>query len=346
MDFLKILDYNNSMTHLTRRLIFYLLVGTFLALSPALTLYSTGWTFDFERKTFVKTGVFNFKTAPVNANIHINGKLAKRSPDYIKNLKPGDYEVKISKNGYTDWDKTLRINPSAITEAMHIVLLPLEPEKKIFLDALPPGFSLDNYFSKEQDFEYKINPSSRILYQTNKITEQQSQISIDPLPPEHKYQIISSPHGQIAALSEADELYLFNAVKKSFDLIKSGVKKAVFSPDEKKIAYMTDMEIWVMWLTGTLNQPRINLGEKELITRISRGLTEIVWHNKSENIFFIVDNKIKMAELDGRNNRNIIDFINVEEGKIHIQNRRVYFIEENALKYVNLPNDYQILFLR
>jgi hypothetical protein len=95
-------------------------------------LYSLGYRFNFQSKKITQTGGFYFKVLPKNAEIYLNGKLAKKTDfffgvGFIKNLLPEEYEVEIKKDGFHPWKKTLEIKEKQVTEFKNIILFPENP---------------------------------------------------------------------------------------------------------------------------------------------------------------------------------------------------------------------------
>ena len=98
----------------------FLLVGfgvfVFVVATPILVLFTRGYEIDWTNHRFVKTGVFVMKTLPTKADIFLNNKeLAGKTPETVRFLLPGDYDVRIEKDGYQSWTKRLSINPQFAT---------------------------------------------------------------------------------------------------------------------------------------------------------------------------------------------------------------------------------------
>jgi hypothetical protein len=87
----------------------------FFVLAPVLVVYTTGEVYDFGTHRFVETGILVASTDPSGAQIFLNGKLAGTTPARIRFLAPGDYDVKITKSGYAEWDKRLNVRPQFTT---------------------------------------------------------------------------------------------------------------------------------------------------------------------------------------------------------------------------------------
>jgi len=330
------------MTLAHRRIILYSFILIFILIIPPIIAYSFGYNFDWQTKSFIKTGIFNVKSYPSNANILIDNKLYKKTPNFIKGLKPKVYNLKVTKAGYSTWSKDLQINPAKITESVNILLLAQEPIIKVVKQNLTPSFKIEDYFYTTSTINYLVNDSNQILYQVNPQNNQQSQISVQPLLETGDYKIITSKNkSSIAVLSESHTLYLFDTESKSFNKITNNALNAEFSTDNRKILYYTKNELWVMWLTKTEIQPYKESGDYELITRFGEPITKAVWSTvDNEHIFFVIGNTIKMVELDGRSNRNINDFLKISgnNAQLYFNNGSLYFTENNILKSTIIKN--------
>jgi hypothetical protein len=121
---------------LYRRILYIAFIAAFLIITPLLILYANGYELSLKNKGLVKTGMFILDSEPRGALIYLNGRLQTSfmdsvlpgknnylaTPAKVKNLIPGDYDVKIELNGYWPWQKKLSIYPGASTYAEDILL--------------------------------------------------------------------------------------------------------------------------------------------------------------------------------------------------------------------------------
>jgi len=158
------------MTRKTRRFLFYIFVVLFIVFAWAIILYSQGYSFDWQKKSLILTGAFYFKSYPKEADIYLNnepkgetnkfvkikGLLSEKRVDrFVKRLKPGEYEVRISKPDYYDWQKTLNIKSRLVTEAKNILLIKKNFSKNLVM----------NYGIKYLSFS---NDRKKMVYWTDK----------------------------------------------------------------------------------------------------------------------------------------------------------------------------------
>ena len=301
----------------TRRIILCSVIIFFILIAPVIILYSLGYSFDWQEKKVVLTGGLYIKSIPKRATVYINDKPKKETPVFIKRLAPKYYQIKVTKEGFHEWSKKLKIESKLVTEVKDILLIPINPEIEIINEKNPDNFSLKEYIISKTTVSndvFYINKPSYILYKTDKDNSFQEQISLTPLPENQEYEIIISDNQQIAVLSDSDQLYILNSETKNFKLIKENVQQAQFSYDNEKLLYYTSNEIWIYYLNN--NEQDKKMGEHELITRLSQKIKQAIWYKTNKHIIFLVNQKIKIIELDSRDEKNIIDIINLDAQEI------------------------------
>jgi hypothetical protein len=166
------------MTLLIRRCLYISFILIFLIGTPIISLYASGYKLGNGFKV-EKTGILILNSKPTGAKIYIDGKVQKDffkqfyspensyvlTPAKIKDVLPGEYKIRISLDGYWDWEKKLEVKPGQSTYAETVNLfknnLPLllsegtygyakiSPDKKnIFLES-PEAFRVYNVSDNE-----------------------------------------------------------------------------------------------------------------------------------------------------------------------------------------------------
>ena len=103
---------NNS----TRRSLFifssvliFILTSTYL-----ISFFARGYRFSLKGGlTINPTGIISAVSQPKGASVYINDKLTTATDDTI-NLSPGIYNLKIEKNGFLPWEKTITVKPETV----------------------------------------------------------------------------------------------------------------------------------------------------------------------------------------------------------------------------------------
>jgi len=123
------------MTLRTRRSLLLLCLTVFLAALGPILLYTFGYRINWHTFALEKTGGLYIAVQPTGADIFIDGHLARATSFLsrgilIQNLNPNAYEIRVGKDGFLPWAKTLTIKPGQVFEA-RIVLTPRSPSGDI-----------------------------------------------------------------------------------------------------------------------------------------------------------------------------------------------------------------------
>jgi len=111
------------MTLFHRRLIYVIFIIIFLVATPLIVLYTMGYRYNFTKGRVQKTGILKITSLPRGADIYLNGiKYTGQTPAKIEKVLPGDYEIKLSKNGYFNWQKKLAVYENGTTFAEDVIL--------------------------------------------------------------------------------------------------------------------------------------------------------------------------------------------------------------------------------
>ncbi|MFZ2390500.1 MAG: PEGA domain-containing protein [Minisyncoccales bacterium] len=119
------------MTKRTRTVLFILMVLVFAVIAPGIIMYSQGYRFDVKKMRFLETGGIYIKTMPSDAIVTIDNDYKNRTSGFskdvlIQNLLPENHNIKIEKENYYSWEKTLEVKEKKVTEAKYIILFPDE----------------------------------------------------------------------------------------------------------------------------------------------------------------------------------------------------------------------------
>ena len=164
-----------------RRIVYLSFIFIFLIITPVVILYTAGYRYNFQKNKIQKTGILILKSNPAGASIYLNGELrTEKTQARIANLLPDDYNIKIEKENFYPWQKTLPIQSRLTTFAENITLfeknLPVEvvesnselfnlsPDKIkiVYLDKKETGDEvwLLNFKNYKKDLIYRISKDS------------------------------------------------------------------------------------------------------------------------------------------------------------------------------------------
>lgn len=123
---------------ITIGVIMLLTAGTLTAVK-----FAKGYRLDLRKKKVTSTGLLVANSFPKGAQVFIDGKLTTATDDTL-NLPPADYQIKIIKDGYIGWEKTISLEKELVFQT-NVNLWPAVPDLKslTFSGAINPTPSAD-----------------------------------------------------------------------------------------------------------------------------------------------------------------------------------------------------------
>jgi hypothetical protein len=147
------------------------IVVAFFAVLVVIIALARGYRLDLSEKTVTSTGILALNSAPNAAKIYINDELEGVTNTNLT-LPPGDYSIRITKEGFTEWQKDVTLL-GEIVLSFEAVLFPRNPSLSPLTNlgiqrALPVGQSdtimlFSETGDPEQDGIYILDGNSRRL---------------------------------------------------------------------------------------------------------------------------------------------------------------------------------------
>lgn len=111
------------MTLTQRRILSSFFIIAFLVSSSALILYASGYRYNISKQRIEKVGLLYVTTEPKDTTISIDNQEHNVGREFVLNtIKPGKYQVAISKEGYHTWRKELEIQENQSTFVRDLLL--------------------------------------------------------------------------------------------------------------------------------------------------------------------------------------------------------------------------------
>lgn len=106
-----------------RRLLPWIYVAAFVATAPAVLFYTSGYRYDPDKGQVERTGTVILDSVPAGADIAIDGRPAnERTPFTIRDMATGRHRFRLTRAGFSTWEKTLDVRPERVTFANDIHL--------------------------------------------------------------------------------------------------------------------------------------------------------------------------------------------------------------------------------
>lgn len=118
---------------------FWVAVIVFGLASWVVIKYAQGYVYDWSTHAFVRTGAIA-ATVNTSATMLLNGREVSTT-SFIGNragadgLAPGAYTVKVTRDGYSTWQKTATVQEGVLTDFPSVMILPTDDASQIDLKA-------------------------------------------------------------------------------------------------------------------------------------------------------------------------------------------------------------------
>jgi len=284
-----------------RQILFGVFVLAFLVITPLIIIYAAGYKIDNKNWRLEKTGMLIAESEPENANIYINDKVQTTffkktlsgksgsvvTPAKIKNLLPGNYDIKIELDGYWPWQKKLTIEPGKTTYAEDIYLfkknlpililnngiidLKISPNKKYLSAATVDQLTIINLATETKTTKSIKNLSSdKILWssKSNKILVNDSVLDIPKLDEEATIDALTDSDTTNIKWEEEKLLYLQHNSIYSYNSI-TNKSQEIFSAEKIIDFKIKGEQLYALTESNSKNYLEIyKLNDKQLLRTI------------------------------------------------------------------------------
>lgn len=210
--------------------------------------------------------------------------------------------------------------------SLYVIDLEKKTARLLFKD------EVEDFLLTENNLYYISRKSSSVLLKKAGINGESS-LELLTLNVNSQYSIEKNSNGILALLDEKNHrLSLVEPTRETSLKLKQldpRVSGFQWSPDQKKLLFFNDFELWVL---------NLETEEQELLIRSSEEIQSVQWYPDMSWILFQQANKIKAIELDGRGKRNIIELAESREPGFFVDPK------ENRLFFIGQPENLQGLY--
>lgn len=327
----------------TRKLLFYFFIFLFVVIAPVLTAFSLGYTFNIQTATVEKTGGIFVKSKLPRLSIFLDGVFQKETAllsggALLTELMPRTYLLRIEKETYQPWFKTVAVQETLVNEFRNVVLVPradsiayatsTKEEITRLAPAVPvPLYTLDKknnlvdrrgsvvagnihtFFTAENTL-YFIDQNG--FFARKSQTAEAIEILGRPgfYLAKGTFAFTASPQGDLSILDPSGGLFFVSTSEPSLRVVSGGVKQARFDKSGEKILVVKENEIFLHWIKDNTYQPFQKAGSEESILKLDTPILDAAWFfetnahaaiRTAEGVFF--------TEIDGRGGRNTSEII-------------------------------------
>lgn len=350
------------MTYRQRLYYFIVIIIVFLIAAPLVILYATGWRFNFQTMQIQKVGGLIIKTEPHGALVNLNGKsLTKKTPLTANNLRPDEYTILVSKEGYYNWTRKVEIEPGESWRFDSIYLLKNSPPLQnldlnniSFATFSPTGGKIAAL--QNQHIFIIDTPTATVQHD---LRQNQRGFTLE-WSPDESYITVKNDDGSCLALN-------MNEPEKIIDLTKEydlAITNCKWSPVDNSVLYVTTpnglyrlnifqhtktlitdkTDIWPanddLFIFPEASQLNFAKSDFKLINQINLPeINNLQFYNCAENYVCIVNTLQKKMYIYNVKNNNYNEFSAEVTGISFIKNReKIIVYNEHEIWTLNLAN--------
>lgn len=314
-----------------RKALFFLFVGIFLVSAPLVVLYTAGYRFNRTNNTVLQTGTLSLASSPRGAEVFVHGEnIHDATPAVLQRLSTGTRTVRLEKEGYHAWERTVNVQSGSTTYVTAPLFL---NESPVLLAQGGVDWERAQTAHAPQSTEL---PDDILLTSTSSGVE----VSRTSLGSTTLLTLLSADTYTPIAFGEED-LFLENSKGDilALSLVRAqsaatvGKNFVAFAWDEeqRRLAWSDGLEIHIFSAATTT---------QELITRQSDTVQSLAFAHDGESLVFASTKGITGVDLlsyvDGRVQTSLIAFAGTTT---------VWFAEDGSVAYLETPTSLSSLAL-
>ena len=316
-----------------RKIYLFLAILIFLSASTFFILLSLGYTYNFSKNRFEKTSVLYIKSYPRDSKIFLNDKESKYiTPSEITHLKPNLYKIRVEKENYQTWEKTLLIKPRQTVFIEDISLFYNEPETEIIKEGNFQGLSISPDKQRLLFYDWDSRSINTFDLSGNQIINIETEIN------QPEYNLWSANNQKI--LLKIGEEYFISSVYLNEDLLALN-KYIKFSIHDLKWDKFNSDLIYFLDLKNNVYSFVISTREFQLIN------INNVWSYKPEKdkLFYVLNNEGKdglyLFDFKKQSSKKLLALDKISNNYSFILPHKDYIClldEDNDILYLIDPN--------
>jgi hypothetical protein len=161
------------------------LVLSFFIVVLFVILNAQGYDFDWKKRKIVETGGIYIKTSEPGISVYIDGNYNKNTDQFsrdllVQKLLPGVHDIRVERDGYFTWQKSLPVEEKLVTKAQNIILFPKDIDFEEMVPDVEKVFPVDNkpFLIKKKDGSFvKMDPMTEEIKEI--LTSVQSKVLKD-----------------------------------------------------------------------------------------------------------------------------------------------------------------------
>ncbi len=116
-------------------MVMYVLLGVAIAIGTVVVVYLVnGYSIDRQTGEVIQNGLIYLDSKPESADIYLNGEKQRGRTDARLVIPAGEYDVKMSRDGYRDWQRELVLEGGSLRRLTYARLIPSSLDSELALN--------------------------------------------------------------------------------------------------------------------------------------------------------------------------------------------------------------------
>lgn len=148
------------------------MVISVIAIVVVATMAAMGF-FISDRGTIEQSGLIQIRSLPTGATVELDGATLFARTNLQRSVAPGEHYLKLSREGYDTWEKTIKMLPGVLIRLYYprLFLLERTPEKVLTLGSQGTSAETETQLSNQLEFYIVSKNRNYILYALNDAAE-------------------------------------------------------------------------------------------------------------------------------------------------------------------------------
>ncbi len=170
-------------------------------------LAAYGYQIDLLHRNIVKTSIIDVNEKYPSAILYVNdNKVSEKLPFQVKNIEPGTYTLKVKKEDFIDWSRTVEVLEDVVTIVDDVYLVPKVVDK--YIEQLLLQFEYDETFVIRNTVFF-VDLAQRNIYRANMTFDKPVFDEIE-IPEDIIYNKVYPVGAGYIAFEEDERVYLYN----------------------------------------------------------------------------------------------------------------------------------------
>jgi hypothetical protein len=316
-------------------------LGILLTITTGVVLYASGYRLDFTKRTLTETGMILAKSVPDGASVYLDGDLVAATDSTITSLNVGSYTLKIEKEGFASWEKTVEVKEGLVTN-ITALLPPISPsftaitQNGAQLISSAPSGTKAAFISADKLYLLPLNSQFLGFLRTRpqEIAEEPTDVDFSEAtkllfsPNENQILVITPSNDLLVTIGQGESQILTNTTKltKSWgderlehkaEVIKdlevaNDLKDIALSagsswaPDERKLLYTkTQGQKTEFWVANFSDPLPVGESLDQKIWETENSKLKFFWFADSHHFILLSGKTVSLIDIDGSNKRDL-----------------------------------------